>query len=164
MEATSPRWRQVTPSQYDWEAEAFDTLRALLPDADPFQAWTNFQFTDGGRIHEVDALVITPKGGFVLEVKAWSGSVRGDQGRWNQTRRDGSLVSHANAANLTAEKVRALAGLVRSNWNTGPHRDGLRTIFLEPLVWFSNPDLRIDLPRELHGKIAVADGRDPRRA
>ena len=103
MEATSPRWRQVTPSQFDWEAEAFDTLRALLPDAEPFQAWTNFQFTDGGRIHEVDALVITPKGGYVLEVKAWSGSVRGDQGRWTQTRRDGSLLAHPNAASLTAE-------------------------------------------------------------
>ena len=61
MEPSSERWRQVTTSQYAWEADALNVLRELLPDAPPFQAWTNFQFTDGGRIHEVDGLVITPR-------------------------------------------------------------------------------------------------------
>jgi len=42
MDATSPRWQQVTPSQHSWEADALDGLRALLPDADPFRVWTNF--------------------------------------------------------------------------------------------------------------------------
>lgn len=148
----------MTTSQHAWEADALEKLRALLPDTAPFQAWTNFQFTDGGRIHEVDALVVTPKGGFVIEIKSWSGSVEGDQGTWTQTRRDGSRLSTSNPANLTAEKVRALASLVKANWSYGPHRDGPGPIFLQPLVWFSNLDLRVKLPAELRHFIAVADG------
>ena len=50
-----------TTSQDAWEADALSVLRDLLPDAAPFDAWTNFQFNAGGRIHEVDALVTTPK-------------------------------------------------------------------------------------------------------
>ena len=163
MEPDSKRWRKVSESQYPWETDALNALRELLPDAAPFQAWTNFQFTDGGRIHEVDALVITPKGGFVIEVKAWSGVVHGDQGRWTQVRTDGSRQSHSNAANLTAEKVRALASLIRNSWHAGPNGDGPRTIFLQPLVWFSNPNLRVELPAELRTKIAVADGQSRHR-
>jgi len=163
VEPDSQRWRQVSTSQYTWETDALDQLRELLPDASPFQAWTNFQFTDGGRIHEVDALVLTPKGGFVVEIKSWSGTVEGDQGRWTQIRRDGSRQSHPNAVNLTAEKVRALASLVQRNWNPARHRDAPRTVYLEPLVWFSNPGVRVDLPPELRNKVALALGREHRR-
>jgi serine/threonine protein kinase len=152
----------VSSSQYAWEEDALNVLRDLLPDAAPFQAWSNFQFTDGGRIHEVDALVVTPKGGFVIEIKSWSGTVDGDQGTWTQTRRDGSRQSHSNPANLTAEKVRALAGLVRHNWSLGPHRDGPGPIFLQPLVWFSNPNLQVRLPAELRNHVALADSVDHR--
>lgn len=160
MDATPSRWRQVTTSQHAWEADALAALRALLPDAAPVQAWTNFQFTDGGRIHEVDALVITTKGGFVVEIKSWSGSVEGDQGTWTQVRRDGSRLSVSNPANLTAEKTRALASLVKANWSYGHHRDGPGPIFLQPLVWFSNPNLRVKLPPELKAFVAVSDDPD----
>jgi len=40
MDATSPRWQQVTPSQHAWEEDALAVLRALLPDQDPYRAWT----------------------------------------------------------------------------------------------------------------------------
>ncbi|NLH65799.1 MAG: NERD domain-containing protein, partial [Candidatus Microthrix parvicella] len=64
MDGTSKRWNQVTPSQFAWEAEAQEILRAMLPDQDPYRGWTNFEFTNGGAIAEVDSLVITPKGVF----------------------------------------------------------------------------------------------------
>jgi serine/threonine protein kinase/transcriptional regulator with XRE-family HTH domain len=155
MDATSPRWRQVTPSQHAWEAEALDRLRALLPDADPFFAWSNFEFTDGGRIHEADALVITPKGAFLIEIKSWSGRVTGDQGTWVQERKDGSRLSFNNPARLNTAKVRSLASLIRRNWPGGPTAP--HPPFITSLVWFSNPDLRIALPQELRGQIAVAE-------
>lgn len=155
MDATSPRWRQVTPSQHAWEAEALDRLRALLPDADPFFAWSNFEFTDGGRIHEADALVITPKGAFLIEIKSWSGRVTGDQGTWVQERKDGSRLSFNNPARLNTAKVRSLASLIRRNWPGGPTAP--HPPFITSLVWFSNPDLRIALPQELRGQISVAE-------
>lgn len=155
MEAASPRWRQVTPSQHAWEAEALDTLRALLPDADPYYAWTNFEFADGGRIHEADALVVTPKGVFLIEIKSWSGKVAGDQGTWVQERRDGSRQSYNNPARLNTTKVRSLASLIKRNWPGGPNSP--RTPFIESLVWFSNPSLQVALPTELRSQIAIAD-------
>jgi len=155
MDATSPRWQQVTPSQHSWEADALDGLRALLPDADPFRVWTNFEFTDGGRIHEADALVITPKGVFLVEIKSWSGRVRGDQGTWIQERRDGTTMSYGNPARLNQAKVRSLASLIKRNWRGGPTAP--RSPYLESLVWFSNPNLRVALPTELRSQVAVAD-------
>ena len=155
MDATSQRWTQVTPSQHSWEADALDALRSLLPDADPFRVWTNFEFTDGGRIHEADALAVTPKGVFLIEIKSWSGRISGDQGTWVQERRDGTTMSYGNPARLNQAKVRSLASLIKRNWRGG--QTAPRSPYIESLVWFSNPNLRVALPTELHGQIAVAD-------
>ena len=38
------RWKVITPSEFSWEQEAFDYLRANLPDADPCLAWQGFNF------------------------------------------------------------------------------------------------------------------------
>ncbi len=57
--------------------DAFNELRESLPDAAPFQAWTNSLVTGGGHIQEVDAIVITPKGGFVLDAEGWNVTVMG---------------------------------------------------------------------------------------
>lgn len=153
MDATSPRWQQVTPSQHAWEEDALAVLRALLPDQDPYRAWTNFEFTDGGRIHEADALVVTPKGVFLVEIKSWTGAVNGNQGTWVQRRRDGSLLSVDNPARLNTAKVRSLASLIRAHWPGGPTAP--RPPFITSLVWFSNPTLRVSLPRELWPQVAV---------
>jgi serine/threonine protein kinase len=155
MEASSPRWRQVTPSQHAWEAEALGSLRALLPDNAPFQAWTNFEFTDGGRIHEADALVVTPKGVYLIEIKSWSGKVTGDQGTWVQQRTDGSVKSYGNPARLNMTKVRSLASLLKNNWIAAPGAE--RVPYIESLVWFSNPSLSVALPPELRSHVAIAD-------
>jgi serine/threonine protein kinase len=155
MDATSPRWRQVTPSQHAWEAKALETLRALLPDTEPYNAWTNFEFTDGGRIHEADALIVTPKGVFLVEIKSWSGKVAGDQGTWVQQRRDGSTHSFSNPARLNTAKVRSLASLVKRNWARGPSSE--RSPFIDSIVWFSDPTLVVALPPELRSQVAIAD-------
>lgn len=155
MDATSLRWQQVTPSQYSWEDDALDALRSLLPDADPFRAWTNFEFTDGGRIHEADALAVTPKGVFLIEIKSWSGRVKGDQVTWVQQRLDGSTTSYGNPARLNTAKVRSLASLIRRHWSGSPTAPP--PPFIVSLVWFSNPNLRVSLPTELRDQVAVAD-------
>ena len=156
MDATSPRWRQVTPSQFDWERQALDALRDLLPDSEPYNGWTNFTMIEGGAIAEIDALVTTPKGVFLVEVKSWSGEVRGDQTRWVQFRRDGSRETHSNEVATTQRKAQRLKSLVSRNWQRGGVGD--RAPFVEPLVWFSNPDLRVELPAELLRFVAVAEG------
>jgi len=47
-----PRWKIITPSQYQHERNALHFVRAGLPDHDPYRAWTNFEFqTDDGAIY-----------------------------------------------------------------------------------------------------------------
>lgn len=156
MERTSPRWRQVTPSQHAWEADALEALCALLPDADPVQAWANFEFTDGGRIFEADALAVTAKGVFLIEIKSWKGTVTGDQSRWLQRRNDGTERSHSSPINTTALKARILASMLKRHWRD----DRLEVPLIEPLVWMSDLDVTLRLPPELRNHVVVADGDD----
>jgi hypothetical protein len=73
-------WHEVTPSAYAHEREALQYLRAKLPDHEPWRVWTNFMFTaDDGSMNEVDALVLSPVGLFLVEIKSHPGAVRGSQ-------------------------------------------------------------------------------------
>ena len=45
-------------------------MRDRLPDHDPYRAWANFEFiADDGSISEVDLLVLTTKGFYLVEIK-----------------------------------------------------------------------------------------------
>jgi hypothetical protein len=66
-------WTQVTPSDFPWEREALAFLKEGLPDHEPYRAWANFEFMLDGTIGEVDALVVVPKGVFLVEIKSWPG-------------------------------------------------------------------------------------------
>ncbi|MEU8202750.1 hypothetical protein [Streptosporangium sp. NPDC049046] len=60
------RWTTVTPSQYQHEREAPEHVRSVLPDADPYRAWSNFTFTaNTGHVREVDLFVAAPAGFFL---------------------------------------------------------------------------------------------------
>ena len=84
MDPTSPRWQEITPSEFRWEREALVFVRDGLPDHEPYRAWSNFEFiADDGSINEVDLLVLTPKGFFLVEIKSAPGIVEGDQGTWS---------------------------------------------------------------------------------
>ena len=61
MEDSSPRWREITRSEFPWEREALAFVRERLPDHEPYRAWSNFEFiARDGSINEVDLLVLTP--------------------------------------------------------------------------------------------------------
>ena len=57
------RWTTITPSQFAHEREALAHVQALLPDTEPYRAWSNFTFTaQTGHPYEVDLLVAAPAG------------------------------------------------------------------------------------------------------
>jgi hypothetical protein len=77
------RWVEVTRSQFPHEAEGLRLVRSLLPDVAPFRAWSNFEFRDGhGKWHEVDLLVLGRRRLHLVELKYYSGTLRGDDLRW----------------------------------------------------------------------------------
>jgi hypothetical protein len=77
------RWVEVTASQFGHEAAGLQIVRGILPDETPFRAWSNFEFRDShGRRHEVDLLVLGRGRLHLIELKYYSGILRGDDQRW----------------------------------------------------------------------------------
>ena len=77
------RWVEVTPSRFAHERKGLEYVRAALPDHDPYRAWTGVEIiTDRGRSLDVDLLVVGPAGIYVVELKAYSGTISGDRYSW----------------------------------------------------------------------------------
>ena len=110
----SPRWDQINPSAFAHEQDGLRRLAEYLPDADPFHVWANVEFvgTDGS-INEIDALVLTPSGLFVLELKHWQGQVTGDGNQWVRRMPNARLTPEDNPYILANRKAKRLASLIR---------------------------------------------------
>ena len=81
--AVMKNWTTVAESSFPWEREALDFVRAQFPTHEPYRAWSNFEFiADDGSVNEVDLLVFTPQGFFLIEIKSRPGRLRGDAGTW----------------------------------------------------------------------------------
>ena len=155
MDARSPRWRQITPSQHAWEADALDYLRNQLPDREPYKAWANFEFTSPeGRIYEVDALVITPSGIFLIEIKSRPGHVTGDSATWRWSN-ERNIITVDNPLRLANYKAKVLKSLIQSS---GPWRQRKGAdFFIESLVFLSDPALTTQLAADGRMNIVVRD-------
>jgi Nuclease-related domain len=104
MALSQQRWKRVTESAFPWEAEALEYIRAALPDCDPYCGWTNFSFVaDDGTVNEVDALVATPRGLFLVEIKSDEGALHGDRGTWTYHKANGRRKTVDNPL-LNAER------------------------------------------------------------
>ena len=110
------RWIEVTPSQFTHEAEGLNIVRALLPDQPPFRAWSNFEFRDGqGKWHEVDLLVLGRRRLHLVELKYYTGTLRGDDLTW---RREGHRAEDS-PLKLARRKAQRLASKLQDellNW------------------------------------------------
>jgi serine/threonine protein kinase len=137
MAMTAPRWRAITDSAYQWEREALEFLKQHLPDHDPWRVWSNFEFIDDeGKVNEVDALVLSPRGFFLVEIKSRPGTVEGDAHSWTWTT-DGRRLSYDNPLILTNRKAKRLASLLKRQSSVIKAR--IRVPFLEHVVFLSAP-------------------------
>src|SRR5215510_8172649 len=135
-------WTTIAESQFPWERDALDFVRQHFPSHEPYRAWSNFEFiADDGSINEVDLLVFTPQGFFLIEIKSRLGRLFGDAGTWTWET-DGSLSTVDNpliVANLKAKKLRSLLQRQKVCQKKGS------LPFLEALVSCSAPDLNCEL-------------------
>ncbi|PWU44134.1 hypothetical protein DLJ46_27690 [Micromonospora globispora] len=77
------RWTTITPSQFAHEREALAHVQALLPDTEPYRAWSNFTFTaQTGHPYEVDLLVAGPGGLYLIEIKSLNGRLVSSGSNW----------------------------------------------------------------------------------
>ena len=134
-------WKQITPSDFAWEREALAYLKGLLPDHEPYRVWANFEFiAQDGSINEVDALALTPKGLFLIEIKSHPGEIGGDAGSWVWTH-DGRRKAFDNPRLLADRKAKKLASLLkvqRSARGSGASGNARTPIpFIDTLVFLS---------------------------
>lgn len=147
-------WTTAAESKFPWERDALDFMRARFPTHAPYRAWANFEFiADDGSINEVDLLVFTPQGFFLIEVKSRPGRLFGDAGTWTWET-DGKLLTVDNplmAANLKAKKLRSLLQKQRAFKKKG------QPPFVEALVFCSAPELKNDLQGNARFRVCLRD-------
>ena len=93
-------WVTIAESSFPWERDALEFVRSQFPDHEPFRAWSNFEFiADDGSVNEIDLLVFTPQGFFLIEIKSRPGLLRGDAGTWTWET-EGKLATYDNPYQL----------------------------------------------------------------
>ncbi len=103
------------------EQAALDTFRDLLPEDGLTRAWVNLTFLDlDGRAAEVDVLLLTRRGFFVVELKGWHGTIAGNQQTWQQTTPGGQVRHFANPLKLTISKAKRLKSLLQQAHPNAP--------------------------------------------
>ncbi len=133
------RWHVIAESAFAWEREALEWLRSHLPDQGPWHAWTNFEFIDDeGKVNEVDALVLSPAGLFLVEIKSRPGLLTGDAHSWTWTA-DGRSTTTDNPLILTNRKAKRLASLLRRQPAIAKAK--IRLPFVEPAIFLSSTSL-----------------------
>ena len=161
---TTKNWTTVAESSFPWEREALEFVRSQFPNHEPYRAWTNFEFVaDDGSIYEVDLLVFTPQGFFLIEIKSKPGRLRGDAGTWTWET-DGTLATVDNPyhlANSKAKKLRSLLQRQKAAKSKG------QVPFIEALVFCSAENLQCDLQGNAKFHVCLrdraADGAKPPR-
>lgn len=153
-------WKQITPSDYAWEREALEFVRQQLPDHDPYRAWANFEFIAlDGSINEVDLLVLTHKGMYLIEIKSHPGKIGGDAANWVWEKPEGGQRIFDNPRLLARRKAQKLASLLK----TQPFflRSKESVPFIDALVFLSAENLVIRLEgnarQGVHGRGEVLD-------
>ncbi len=160
MTLGSGRWVQVTPSAYAWERAALEWVRSRLPDADPWRAWSNFELVDDRGVAEVDLMVLSPAGLWVIEIKSRPGRLTGDGHTWKWRRPNGSTFADDNPLIGCDRKAKRLKSLVVRQLP----RSTLLPYFAPLVLLHTDPAgaLEIDLsPTGRHGIVAPDGPPDP---
>lgn len=160
MNGASGRWIEVTSSQFAHETDGLALVRALLPDESPYRAWSNFEFRDtNGRWHEVDLLVLARDGFHLVELKYYSGRIRGNDLIWL---RDGHRAEDS-PLKLARRKAQYLASKLRDEYDRWVHdtrvvgEQPAREVvpFVQESVFLHHPGVKFEFPpggdKDLYG-------------
>jgi len=151
---SAKNWIAVTPSRFPWEQDALDFIHEKFASHPDYFAWSNFEFiASDGTVNEVDLLVASPWGVFLIEIKSRPGKLSGDNYNWTFTGEDGRRFTDDNPLILANRKCKRLKDLLgrQSPFRT---RD---VPFIQPLIFCSAPNLALQLPPDARNFVCVRD-------
>jgi len=139
-------WTEVTASEHAHERAALHFIRQRFPDREPFRAWANFMFLgDDGTRNEVDLLVVSPTGVYLVEIKSHPGRMEGDAGTWVWTAPDGYRRTFDNPLLLAERKAKKLKSLLTTQGAFRTPRMRNEGFYLKSVIFLSDPDLKVAL-------------------
>lgn len=157
----SERWVEVSRSQFSHEEEGLRLVKDLLPDVDPFRAWSNFEFRDtNGRWHEVDLLVLGRDQLHLVELKHYKGRLKGNDRYWRHGRRAEDsplLLTHRKAQCFATLLKKTMPELLRE---MGGHNAKARDYvpWVQEAVFLHHPDFSCELPDHSRQDLYGLDG------
>lgn len=143
MTIPTSSWTTVTPSQYAWEQDGLDYLRTGMdPIGGTWHVWTNFEFqARSGAIYEVDALVLSPMGLWLVEIKSIPGHLRQEDGLWVFDEKGRRPKTIENPVFLANRKAKALKGLLQDQLGGGRGR----IPWITPVIFCNGKQLHFEL-------------------
>lgn len=131
------------------ERVGFRLLRDTLPDH--YAVLGNFDLRISGRRTslEFDAVVIGEYGFFAVEIKGWTGLIRGGDRFWVLP-----WDRRSNPLSFLEKKTKALARFVRDRVEGGLDED----CFFAPALFFPRGEVQFDLPEAMMKSIVGPDG------
>ncbi|MGX1748992.1 BREX system serine/threonine kinase PglW [Glutamicibacter protophormiae] len=155
MKDDSPLWHELGDAASPSERVALETFRKCLPDDGITTAWSNLTFIDEqGRTSEIDVLLLTPAGLFLVELKGWHGTIRGNSQRWDLPTRNVE-----NPFLLTDRKAKRLSSLLKSAFTNQQQAQKVLP-FIKPLVVLHGAGSHIELDSFGATGVLVLDGYD----
>ena len=146
-------WHTISPTPFPWEKEALDFIQSQFPTHEPYRAWASFEFiADDGSINQVDLLVFSPQGFFLIEIKSDPGPLTGDTQTWTW-QQGGRQKVVDNPVFLTNLKAKKLASLLQRQRCF----DKLRVPFIEPLIFCSSENLQCHLQGNARFHVCLRD-------
>lgn len=153
------RWVEVSRSQFAHEREGLQVVKDLLPDVEPYRAWSNFEFRDNrGRWHEVDLLVLTRDTLYLIELKYYKGFLGGNDHVWtrsNERSEDSPLLLTRRKAQYFKTK---LVDAVVAQSKKPAHEVKHAIPYVQELVFLHHPDLHCALPESSKINLYGLDG------
>ncbi|MEU4450203.1 BREX system serine/threonine kinase PglW [Nocardioides sp. NPDC023903] len=139
------------PAATPAEQKALDDFRELLPEDGITTAWANLTFIDNnGRSAEIDVLLLTKSGLYVVELKGWHGTIRGTSQRWDHGTRNVE-----NPWLATDRKAKRLAEVLK---DAAPNAARKTVPFLNAKVVLHGTDSNIELDERGRSNVLALDG------
>lgn len=153
MRPESTQWVSLGAPATSAEADALTTFRALLPDDAVTYAWSNVTFTDlQGRPNEVDVVLVTKVGFYLVELKGWHGTIAGTQQTWHRTKPNGQTEYVSNPWHLADSKAKRLSGLLKH------YSSGQKVPYVGALVMLHGQDSKVQLDDVASTGLLALDG------